>query len=148
MVECWDPRARSAVGCVKLPDNDNNESPGISKLSYLSGLQLAAGTKDGRIIIYDLRQTRPLVQKDHMYEKPINQITKNNEHNWIISTCQKSLKIWEADTGKENWFNFLGHTWGVVVRNYKKYLRAFDFFQLLNKNIFKIVFLLILLGDV
>lgn len=96
MVECWDPRARSAVGCVKLPGSEAT----VTKVTYLSTLQIAAGTSDGRIVIYDLRQTRPLVVKDHMYEKPINQITKNHEHNWIISTCQKSMKIWEADTGK------------------------------------------------
>jgi len=38
-----------------------------------------------------------------MYEKPITSITRKTispEKNWIISTCQKSVKIWEADTGK------------------------------------------------
>ena len=41
------------------------------------GLKIATGTEDGRIIIYDLRQTRPLVVKDHMYELPINEIHFN-----------------------------------------------------------------------
>ena len=76
MVECWDPRARSAVGCVKLPNPEESQFS-VSKLAYLSGLQLAAGTSDGRVVVYDIRQTRPLVVKDHMYEKPINQIVKN-----------------------------------------------------------------------
>ena len=45
-------------------------------------------------------QTRPLVVKDHMYEKPIKQVSFNEENNWIISTCSKSMKIWDAETGK------------------------------------------------
>ena len=99
-MECWDPRERCAVGCVKLPSSELGKSAYVSKVSYLSGLQLAAGTSDGRVVVYDIRQTRPLVVKDHMYEKPINQISTNKEHNWIISTCQKSMKIWEGETGK------------------------------------------------
>ena len=46
-------------------------------MKYINGLKIATGTEDGRIIIYDLRQTRPLVVKDHMYELPINEIHFN-----------------------------------------------------------------------
>ena len=35
-----------------------------------------------------------------MYEKPINHISYNEENQWIISTCTKSMKIWHAETGK------------------------------------------------
>ena len=31
MVECWDPRARSAVGCVKLPNPEESQFS-VSKL--------------------------------------------------------------------------------------------------------------------
>lgn len=103
VVECWDPRARSAVGCVKLPISDSNRFADVTKVVYLSGLEIAAGTDDGRVVLFDLRQRSPLMVKDHMYEKPITQIAKkyvSPEKNWIVSTCSKSLKIWEADTGK------------------------------------------------
>ena len=46
-------------------------------MKYINGLKIATGTEDGRIIIYDLRQTRPLVVKEHMYEPPINEIHFN-----------------------------------------------------------------------
>ena len=46
-------------------------------MKYINGLKIATGTEDGRIIIYALRQTRPLVVKDHMYELPINEIHFN-----------------------------------------------------------------------
>lgn len=36
-----------------------------------TGLKCAVGTHNGQIAIYDLRSSRPLVQKDHMYSSPI-----------------------------------------------------------------------------
>ena len=60
MIECWDPRARSCIGFVKTGTDDNGKHRAITKLSYISGLKLAAGTEDGRVVVYDLRQTRPL----------------------------------------------------------------------------------------
>ena len=99
-VECWDPRARSCCGLVHLPQSDNGQSAAITKVSFIGGLKLAAGTADGRVVLYDMRSTRPLVMRDHMYEKPINQIMYNEHQNWIISTCSKAMKLWDAETGK------------------------------------------------
>ena len=35
-----------------------------------------------------------------MYETAINHISFNAENNWVISTCAKSMKIWDCETGK------------------------------------------------
>ncbi|CAG5114363.1 Oidioi.mRNA.OKI2018_I69.chr2.g8421.t1.cds [Oikopleura dioica] len=78
-VECWDPRARSAVGCVKLPQSDSGVFSNISKVVYLSGLEIAAGTEDGRVAIYDLRQRAPLVVKDHMWCSFLDMLTEELE---------------------------------------------------------------------
>ena len=64
-------------GFVQTPKDDNGNVRAVSKVKYINGLKIATGTEDGRIIIYDLRQTRPLVVKDHMYELPINEIHFN-----------------------------------------------------------------------
>lgn len=99
-VECWDPRARSCCGLVHLPPSDAGHLTAVTKIQFIGGLKLATGTDDGRVVLYDMRQTRPLVVRDHMYEKPINQIMYNEQNNWIISTCSKSMKVWDAETGK------------------------------------------------
>ena len=74
------PRACNSAlfqGFVQTPKDDNGNVRAVSKVKYINGLKIATGTEDGRIIIYDLRQTRPLVVKDHMYELPINEIHFN-----------------------------------------------------------------------
>ena len=64
IVECWDPRARSCIGFVQMKPDENGAHRAVTKLNYISGLKIAAGTEDGRVVVYDLRQTRPLVTKE------------------------------------------------------------------------------------
>ena len=77
MTHVTDHHMTHGLGFVQTPKDDNGAVRAVSKVKYINGLKIATGTEDGRVIIYDLRQTRPLVVKDHMYETPINEIHYN-----------------------------------------------------------------------
>ncbi len=65
-----------------------------------SGLHVAVGTRNGLVALYDLRSTRPLVVKDHMYGSRIVDIKFHSygadasAHNRrVISTDRHIVKV-------------------------------------------------------
>lgn len=96
-VECWDPRSRSRCATLTVPDTKN-----ITCIQSNKTLELGVGTESGQVILYDIRSTKPILSKDHYYEKPINSIHfyNSDSDNYVISACSKSFKVWHKDSGK------------------------------------------------
>lgn len=73
-----------------------------------SGLQLAAGTNDGLIALFDLRSPHPVVVKDHYYDSPIHSLhfldaqhkTQKELSNKIASSDRFVVKIWDSISGE------------------------------------------------
>jgi len=69
-----------------------------------NALEMAVGTGSGHVLLYDLRSSRPMIVKDHMYRFPIMDIKYHRcplaPSPLILSTDQKILKIWHPDSGK------------------------------------------------
>lgn len=73
----------------------NTTQPTGAQLTALrfdpGGLQLAVGTSNGLVGLWDLRQTRPLLVKDHMYGDAIRDI-KFHSAGVSLSECVVGLK--------------------------------------------------------
>jgi len=69
-------------------------------------LHLAVGTSSGQVLLYDIRSSRPLVIKDHMYGSPIVDIKflksdSSRTTEQLIATCDHHIvKIWDPKEGK------------------------------------------------
>ncbi|XP_040569983.2 nucleolar protein 10 [Lepeophtheirus salmonis] len=96
-IRAWDHRVRKIVGAL-----DIGSAVGIPSLAFRhnDGLNLAAGTMDGRILLYDIRSSKPLLEKDHMYERPIKKIKFHTTLDQVLSLDEKVLKVWDRNTGK------------------------------------------------
>jgi WD40 repeat protein len=74
-LECFDLRARSSVGLLDAAAAAGAPGAGLTALRFDdSGMNLAAGTSNGLVALFDLRSSRPLVVKDHMYGDAIRDI--------------------------------------------------------------------------
>ncbi|KAK9846298.1 hypothetical protein WJX81_001159 [Elliptochloris bilobata] len=73
-----------------------------------AGLHAAVGTSGGRVALFDLRSSRPLLVKDHMYGAPIVDIKFHSPHREagglsgrkVISADRHIVRVWDADSGK------------------------------------------------
>lgn len=102
-VEFWHPTQKKRVGVldvgealVKAIDASLFDSlPEITSLEFgTDGLTVAAGTSTGQIVVFDLRQSSPLVVKDHQYGFPIKSLNFHKSGN-IISADTKIVKMWD-----------------------------------------------------
>ncbi|QQP37947.1 Nucleolar protein 10like [Caligus rogercresseyi] len=96
-IRAWDHRVRKVVGSL-----DIGSAVGISSLAFRhnDALNLAAGTSDGRILLYDVRSSKPIFVKDHMYERPIKKVKFHTTLDQVLSLDEKVLKIWDRVSGK------------------------------------------------
>lgn len=105
-VEAWDPRARNKVGTLDcafhcVTENTQIEGfPSITALKFQGALTLGVGTATGQILLYDIRSSKPLLVKDHMYGLPIRDIDFHNQMDLVYSMDSSVVKIWEKQTGK------------------------------------------------
>ncbi|XP_074650381.1 nucleolar protein 10-like [Tubulanus polymorphus] len=107
-VECWDPRDRTRAGildcaeAVAAMDEDIKHVPAIKSLKYRDALNFAVGTDTGQILLYDIRSSKPLVTKDHMYGLPIKSLEFHRAGglDLVMSMDKKILKLWSRQTGK------------------------------------------------
>lgn len=105
-VECWDPRVHNRVGVLDVaaslpPDADNIGLSSVTAIKYRDGLNFAAGTSTGQILLYDLRASKPLLVKDHNYGLPIKRIDFHDDsNNLVLSADSRVLKLWHRNTGK------------------------------------------------
>ena len=72
------------------------ELPEISALQFnpREGLEFAAGTSSGHVLLYDLRSDRPLLTKDHQYGLAMRGIAYHASGN-MVTFDQKIVKIWD-----------------------------------------------------
>ena len=76
-MECFDPRTRGAVGALQVCGAGGGSlggasGGGVTALRFdPGGMHVAAGDADGIVRIFDLRSSRPVHTKDHMYGSPI-----------------------------------------------------------------------------
>ena len=103
-VECWDPRSKSRVGVLDcglgLVDMQLNQTPSISALKYKDALHVGIGTSTGHVLLYDIRNSRPYVVKDHHYELPIHSISFSKTTEAVISSDRKAVKLWNENSGE------------------------------------------------
>jgi nucleolar protein 10 len=69
-------------------------------MAFKDGLNLAVGTANGLVLLYDLRSNKPYYTKDHMYCLPILDLDFNSELDLVLSMDNKILKLWEREGGK------------------------------------------------
>jgi ribosome biogenesis protein ENP2 len=67
------------------------------------GLLLAVGTAAGRCLLYDLRSSRPLLEKEHANGLPLLDVRFHNGgtggERRVLSTDSMLMKIWDRDDG-------------------------------------------------
>jgi ribosome biogenesis protein ENP2 len=100
VVDFFDPRLENRVSTLQVPRNDNGGLPDISCVEFdESTLTFAVGTTDGRVILYDVRKSIPLITKLHQYELPIHSIhfqrSNNYSNHLVVSSDAKVIKIWD-----------------------------------------------------
>eukprot|EP00899_Mesostigma_viride_P002570 jgi/Mesvir1/12313/Mv00509-RA.1 len=115
-VECFDPRQRKSVGRISAGAvaaaeeggfvGDGTPSEEVTAITFddMDGFRMAVGTKGGKVLLYDLRSSEPVMVKDHMYGYPIKRIAFHDAHGTagsckVISADSKIVKIWSPDTG-------------------------------------------------
>ena len=99
-VEAWDPRSRQrsstldcALALLKGDHLENNDQiPQVTSLAFRDGLNMAVGTSTGHILLYDIRSSRPLLVKDHLYGTPIKSLLFHSTLDQVISLGMISNK--------------------------------------------------------
>ncbi|KAI4492013.1 hypothetical protein M0802_010138 [Mischocyttarus mexicanus] len=105
-IEAWDPRTKNRVGvlnCVldSVLQNDRSYTiPSITSLKFQGGLTLGVGTSNGKVLLYDIRSSKPFLTKDHGYDLPIRSIEFHTKLDLVYSMDSSIVKIWEKDNGK------------------------------------------------
>lgn len=64
---------------------------------------MALGCEGGKVLLYDLRSSRPLLVRDHMYDTPILDVkwhtAQDGTTRRVVSSDARGVKIWDAATG-------------------------------------------------
>lgn len=62
------------------------------------GLTIGVGTESGHVLLYDIRSSKPYCIKDHHYQLPINSIYFHSQQDLVLSSDNKSVRIWNNHT--------------------------------------------------
>ena len=85
-VECYDSRSRDCLQCVKIFDCEARD------LRFSAdGMQLAVGSNNGVVKVFDIRSNRPFVELEHVYETPITSIKFSGER--LLTADRRTVKI-------------------------------------------------------
>ena len=118
-VEFFDPRQKTRVALLAPPVDplqsitNPSDAPSRTETTALqfhpSGLTLGAGSSTGIIHLYDIRSSRPLLEKDHGYGYPIQTLkflTSNSTRTShlsaepkILSADKRIIKLWDPRNG-------------------------------------------------
>eukprot|EP00923_Selenidium_pygospionis_P039051 GHVN01067969.1.p2 GENE.GHVN01067969.1~~GHVN01067969.1.p2 ORF type:complete len:399 (+),score=42.32 GHVN01067969.1:1250-2446(+) len=90
----FDTRAENAVA-LKEKKGDGAVS---SLLFHSDGLTVCAGTEEGYVRMYDIRGTRQVLEKDHLYGEAIFRLEESGGH--ILSSDPRVLRIWNKKDGR------------------------------------------------
>lgn len=104
-VEFWDRRDRRRLGAMAIERSPDWSSPSgtldkegleVTALHFLpDGLHWAAGTNDGRVLLFDLRmQNRSLDVHDHCNGYAIKKLAYHQATGCLVSADQRSIKFW------------------------------------------------------
>ena len=116
-VEFWDPRSRSRVGLLHLPQSllsasisaatdglgDSRNFSVTSLASRSDGLSYAVGTSTGHTLLYDIRTSRHFALKDLGYGLPVKNVVwidgggKVAGDGLVLSADRKVIKIWDRN---------------------------------------------------
>ena len=111
-VQFWDPRSRTRVGLLHLPEaslmaSSSSHSGPLSVTALASrsdGLSYAIGTSTGHTLLYDIRSPRAYATKDQGYGLPIKCLSwvegghKVAGEGMVISADKKVVKIWDRNS--------------------------------------------------
>eukprot|EP00200_Dunaliella_tertiolecta_P014606 CAMPEP_0202392444 /NCGR_PEP_ID=MMETSP1127-20130417/92376_1 /ASSEMBLY_ACC=CAM_ASM_000462 /TAXON_ID=3047 /ORGANISM="Dunaliella tertiolecta, Strain CCMP1320" /LENGTH=682 /DNA_ID=CAMNT_0048994951 /DNA_START=66 /DNA_END=2111 /DNA_ORIENTATION=- len=108
VLECFDLRMKSAAGALDAATNCGAPGQELTAVRFDdAGLQVAVGTRNGLVGVYDLRSQRPVVVKDHMYGSKIVDIKfhaspgdAGGNSRRIVSSDRHICKIWDINTGE------------------------------------------------
>lgn len=97
--EFWDLRYRKSVATLNISSSSSlNNASEITALKFDSdGLTLGLGTSNGQCILYDIRSSKPLYEKEHQYGEPMVDVSFHHASRTVISTDKKIIKIWNRD---------------------------------------------------
>ncbi|CAA7391883.1 unnamed protein product [Spirodela intermedia] len=104
-VECFDLRVKSSVGRIDACMSAGGSIEEVTALQFNddSGFCLAVGSSAGKVLIYDLRSSYPIREKDHKNDSAIVNIkwhqTLNSVKPKLISADCHIVNIWDPDTG-------------------------------------------------
>ncbi|GBG33323.1 Nucleolar protein 10 [Hondaea fermentalgiana] len=106
VVSCWDTRDRKQVGALHVSGPEasgglveqRNAQASVVRFDA-SGLMMAVGTSLGRVSVYDVRSSKPLISKEHRNDLPIVGLQFTTPGRIIASADAKSIKLWNRDSG-------------------------------------------------
>jgi len=109
IIECWDPRSRHRVTMMNIetgliPHVLDFKGCDVTKVKYHKEIELAVGTSTGQVMMYDLRNNKPFMVKDHRYGEAIHSIDYNKENEVMVSADSRSVKIWSLEGGETKTF--------------------------------------------
>lgn len=107
-LECFDLRQKESLGWMDAAAAAGVDGQQLTSLRFDDGgLQVAVGTSGGLVAIFDLRSSKPMMKKDHMYDSPILDIKfqvdpfgSGKKH--VISSDKHIIKIWDAENGESH----------------------------------------------
>ena len=70
----------------------------MTALKFQGSLSLGVGTATGQVLLYDIRSSRPLLVKDHMYGLPILDVDFHDAQDLVLSMDSSVIKIWQKET--------------------------------------------------
>ena len=114
VLECFDLRAPRSISCLDVGTALKRPAAHGVEVTALrfndTGLQLAVGTSDGHVGVFDLRAPRPISSYDQGYGAPIVDIKMTNRRRsssssssvgaHLLTTDRHICKIWDVQSGK------------------------------------------------
>ncbi|KAL4177351.1 hypothetical protein KRP22_002284 [Phytophthora ramorum] len=103
IVEMFDTRSQQRVGSLDVAAYCASSSDKQLEVTALrfddDGLTFGVGTSEGQCLLYDLRSSRPLLEKNHQYGLPIVDLQFHDYARKVISSDAKVIKIWDRRDG-------------------------------------------------
>lgn len=82
VLETWDLRCNESVSRLHCSSDNGAYDDSVTSCVYsTNGLKVAVGTSNGALKVYDIRNTKPLWEKRHVNEAPVNTIEWVNSLN-------------------------------------------------------------------
>lgn len=105
-VEFWDRRERRKLGALQIArsadfttTDDDGSNMQVTAIHFLpDGMHWAAGTGDGRVLLFDLRSNQPLDIRDHYNGYPIKKIDYHNSTGMLASADKRSVRFWNPSS--------------------------------------------------